>query len=205
MIENSILIAIITIGLATLASYQLRNRDFYRHLYEWEAAFDTELDFAHLAKSILKKVMEETSASAGIIYWFDEVQNEYKLKSLAGIPAEQINQVARVLRQPGGVLDQVQNGSGECLQIALRSVRNRPEAELVPNYRTMLVIPMAIEKQPLGSLLLFKSQGAFTRRQQHLLTLFTSRSGIRLENARLYQLAKETALENTKLSCFRRY
>ena len=198
MSENTILITIIAIGLAILTSYHFHNRDFYRHLFEWEAAFDAGLDFAHLTKSILKKVMEETSASAGIIYWFDEVQNEYKLKSLAGIPAEQINQVAGVLRQPGGVLDRVRDGSG-VYQIALRLVRNCPEAELAPSYRTLLVIPLIIEKRPLGSLFLFKTQGRFTPRQQNLLTLFASRSAIRLENARLYRLAKETALENTKL------
>lgn len=198
MSENTVLMAIITVGLALLTSYHFHNRDFYRRLFEWEAAFDAGLDFAHLTKSILQKVMEETSASAGIIYWFDEVQNEYKLKALAGIPVERINRVAGVLRQPGGVLDRVRDGSGVC-QIALRQVRNGPLAELTPHYRTLLVIPLVIEKRPPGSLFLFKIQGKFTRRQQRLLTLFASRSAIRLENARLYKLAKETALENAKL------
>ena len=58
MSENTILITIIAIGLAILTSYHFHNRDFYRHLFEWEAAFDAGLDFAHLTKSILKKVME---------------------------------------------------------------------------------------------------------------------------------------------------
>jgi diguanylate cyclase (GGDEF)-like protein len=200
----SLLILAIAIAGLTLIIYRyFYSNNFYRHLFGLEEVFDSELNFIHLSKNILLKVIQETSSTAGIIYWVDEVRNEFKLKALNGIPIDQINQITREMRKAQGILEKVQQNPEGFIVTNLKSgLVNKSLINsdlLVKHYRSLMAIPLRIQKDVLGVLILFKQKGTYRQRTLNLLTTFAPRSAVRLESARLYQLAHETAQENAKL------
>jgi diguanylate cyclase (GGDEF)-like protein len=187
---------------AGLIIYNRLNNHFYRHLFELEEVFDGELDFVHLTKNILGKIVKETGANAGIIYWFDEIQDEFKLKSILGVPTDQINNITRILRRPKGVLEQLKaDPKAYILDLKRHTglIASANLQELAESYRNLMVLPLNVQKKVLGTFILLRDNGVFDRRQLRLLSFFAPRAAVRLDNTRLYQLAKETALENAKL------
>jgi diguanylate cyclase (GGDEF)-like protein len=171
---------------------------FYRNLFGLEEVFDSELDFIHLAKNILIRTIPETASNGGIIYWFDEVRSEFKLKSFHGIPIAQINQITNEIRKPDGILEIVRSQpQGFAVNNLKGSMLNC--GNLGKYYQSLMAMPLLIQKDILGVLILFKQKGSYHGRELELLKAFAPRSAVRLESARLYQLAKETAQENTKL------
>lgn len=175
--------------------------DFYQRLYELENVFEGELDFAHLAKSILNTVIREAAATAGIIYWFDEVQNELKIKTISGVPTVNINKITKTLRQPQGILERVTKDPTPFLLTKLEKGVAMGLSELsgLADYQSLLVVPLTIQSKLLGLLILFQDKGVFNQNQLEILTAFAPRVAVHLDNARLYQLTKETALENAQL------
>ena len=175
--------------------------DFYQRLYELENVFEGELDFAHLAKNILNTVTRETAATAGIIYWFDEVQNELKIKTISGVPTVNINKITKTLRQPQGILERMTKDPTPFLLTKLEKGVAMGLSELsgLADYQSLLVVPLTIQSKLLGLLILFQDKGVFNQSQLEILTAFAPRVAVHLDNARLYQLTKETALENAQL------
>jgi diguanylate cyclase (GGDEF)-like protein len=194
--------AIVALMAGFIIFYNRYNNNFYRRLFELEEVFDGELNFVHLTKNILGKIVKETTANAGIIYWFDEIQDEFKLKSIIGVPTDQINNITRILRRPKGVLEQLKTEPKAYILDLKRKnglVASANLQELSEMYRNIMVLPLNVQKKTLGTLILIRDNGAFSRRQLRLLSFFAPRAAVRLDNIRLYQLAKETALENAKL------
>jgi diguanylate cyclase (GGDEF)-like protein len=191
-------LAIAMTGLILIIYRYCFSNGFYRHLFGLEEVFDGELDFIHLAKNILLKVITETETDAGIIYWFDEVRNEFKLKALNGIPTAQISQITNEIRKPGGILERALHKPEGFIMSESRSGLSNFNSSL-KQYRNLLVIPLIIQKDIRGILILFKQKEIYRQKELKLLRAFAPRSAVRLESARLYQLARETALENTKL------
>ena len=192
----------IVVIVAGFILYNRYNNNFYRRLFELEEVFDGELDFVHLTKNILGKIVKETTANAGIIYWFDEIQDEFKLKSIMGVPTDQINNITRILRRPKGILEQIKtNPKAYILDLKRNNslVANGNLQELAEVYRSMMVLPLSVQKKVLGTFILIRDKGVFDRQQLRLVSFFAPRAAVRLDNTRLYQLAKETALENAKL------
>jgi diguanylate cyclase (GGDEF)-like protein len=182
--------------------YNRFSNNFYRRLFELEEVFDGELDFVHLAKNILGRVVQETDANAGIIYWLDEIQDEFKLKSILGIPTDKINNITRILRQSNGILEQLRSTTKAYIldfKRALTGANFGNSQELSKTYRCLMVLPLSVQRKVLGAFILVRTGGVFNKRQLRLLSYFAPRAAVRLDNTRLYQLAKETALENAKL------
>lgn len=196
------IVILILISICWWTIYNCRKLNIYRQVYELENSFQVELDFVHLSKNILQRIMKETKASAGIIYWFDEVQNKYKLKSFHGIPADQLNQISRNLTKKTGLVDLVSNSQK---QLLIKNIANNPFTatmglkELNRLYASLLALPLNTSNKTIGILFLFKSDSSFNKRERRLLLFFAERAAIQLDHSRLYQLATDTALENAKL------
>lgn len=172
----------------------------YRLLFELERAFEGELDFSALSKNILNVVLTETEATAGVIYWMDEIQNEFKLKTVQGVPLEMVNTVTKVLRKPGGVLERIQNEpAGLLLKPTDFEAGLYHLGELNQTYHSLIAITLSTPVKTLGALIIFRSLDAFPIKYHKALYLFAPRAAVQLDNARLYQLAKETAAENARL------
>lgn len=176
---------------------------FYRDLFELEAASEGELDFVQLAKNILSCLLKKTGAIGGILYWYDEAQNEFKLKTLAGIPAEKISQITQTLRQPHSILEQAQTLKSSLI---IRDLRSAPRLQQVRKIqalsdycRSIMVIPLTAQKRPQGLAVLFGVKGTFKTKYRKMMDAFAPRAAINLDNSRLYQLAKETTFENARL------
>ncbi len=174
----------------------------YRQVYELENSFEVELDFVQLSKNILQRVMKKTKASAGIIYWFDETQNKFKLKSLQGIPTDKFNQIAQLLSKKSGLLEWVIN---EQKGLLIKNTSIHPLIgkagvnDLTKLYSSILALPLNANQKTIGILVIFKKSSSFNKRDQRLLDFFAPRAGIHLDHSRLYHLATDTALENAKL------
>jgi diguanylate cyclase (GGDEF)-like protein len=199
-------LAVIVIGaiLALLLVWDSRGRnEFYRELFELEEAFEGELDFTHLSKQILAKVLQKTAAFGGVLYWFDEAQNEYKIKTFLGIPTDQINLVTAVLREPRGILAQAQTRMDSYLILDLNTARQlqRPDhtGKLKNFCRSLMVISLSSQKAHRGVMVIFHAKENFKAKDLQMMRIFAARATVNLDNARLYQLDKETALENTRL------
>lgn len=180
----------------------LTNHNFYQRLYELENVFLGELDFSHLAKNILVTVINETQSTAGILYWMDDVQLEYKIKTITGIQTTNINFVTKILRQPGGLLEKFATKPESLLLETLTGTAAdnfSGMAELADLYRSTMVVPLSASSKNLGLMILFTSKNNYTKEQLRLLTAFAPRAAVHLDNARLYQVAQETALENSRL------
>lgn len=190
-----------------LAFFWIRDilsKGFYRNLFELEETLEGQLDFTNLSKNILTRIVKDTSATGGIIYWLDEAQQEFKLKTLNGIPAEKISIITRTLRQGEGFLEQIKSQPDGFIVNDLKAengVRSRAgDNDLTAIYKALMMIPMVTgEKVTLGVLVLLKEKGSFRNKQLNLLTTFAPRMTVRLDNARLYQVTQETALENARL------
>jgi diguanylate cyclase (GGDEF)-like protein len=201
---TQLLIMLISAAVALfLVWYSRQEHSFYHELYELEEAFEGGLDFSQLAKRILAKVIRKTAASGGILYWFDEAQKEYKLKTLLGIATADINRVTAVLRKPGGILEQGQISSDSFLVRDLGKAQRLPKPghleQLSDFCRSILVIALASQKPSRGLMVLFRAQKNIKTRYLPMMKVFATRAAVNLDNARLYQLTKETALENTRL------
>jgi diguanylate cyclase (GGDEF)-like protein len=191
-------LTILIVGLALIIYHYCFSNSFYRHLFRLEEVFNGELDFIHIAKNILLKVIPETFSNAGIIYWYDNVRNEFKLKALHGIPADQINQITREIHKPEGILEKVQQKPQSYIIRDLKSVLIN-SGLLLKHYKSSMIVPLLLQKEVMGVLILFRKKGTYSQRELKLLRTFAPRATVRLESARLYQLARETAQENTKL------
>ena len=173
----------------------------YRQVYELEKSVENELVFGRLSKNILHRIMKETKSSGGIIYWFDEVQNRFKLKSFQKIPAQKLNQITRNLSKKGGLLEQVINSPEELLLKENNNHLTRTVGleGLGGLFSIILALPLNTSKKTAGILLLFKSGSNFSKRDRRLLKLFAERVAVQLDHSRLFQLATDTAHENAKL------
>jgi diguanylate cyclase (GGDEF)-like protein len=195
---------LIALGLAAFVIFYSHSRSsFYRELFELEEAFEGELDFIHLSKKILAQVLAKTAAFGGILYWFDDAQQEYKIRTLLGIATEKINLVTTLLREPQGLLEQAQTLTASCL---IRDLNSRREGKKLNNIddlksfcRSLMVIPLPGPKIPRGLIVIFGDKGKINAKYLPMMDAFAPRATVKLDNARLYQFAKETALENTRL------
>lgn len=176
----------------------------YRQVYKLENSFEVELDYVHLTKNILQRVIKETKASAGIIYWFDETRNKFKLKSLQGIPTDKINQITQLLTKKNGLFEQLAREKKSFLikNIATYSLASGvafKDQDLAKLYFSLLALPLNSKNKTIGILVIFKQGSSFRKRDQRLLDLFAPWVGIHLDHSRLYHLASETTMENAKL------
>jgi diguanylate cyclase (GGDEF)-like protein len=201
-----------------------RRNSFYCELFELEEAFEGGLDFSQLAKQILAKVLQKTGAFGGILYWFDETREEFKIKTLQGMPTEQISRITATLRGPQGVLEQALTRTESYIfrsrGVSARANRNAGAAQPAPNgdailpglkqqperefrlsdfCKSIMVIFLPGQSRARGLMVLFRRDGHFTAGRLRMMRIFATRAAVKLDNARLYQFAKETALENTKL------
>lgn len=203
MISNLLYFLIILIIPAgwLVINYHLK-LSLYRQVYELENSFEVALNDIHLSKNILQRVMKETNASAGLIFWFDEIRNKYKLKTLQGIPIDKLNKITQLLSKKAGLLEKIYN---EQKSLLMRNIQNHPlssEAgviELAKLYSSIIALPLKANKNTIGILVIFKKSSSFRKRDLRLLDLFAPRAGIYMDHSRLYHLASDTALENAKL------
>lgn len=176
---------------------------FYRNLFELEEVFELDRDFITLSKNILLKVLSFFGISGGLLYWFDETQNKFKLKTLHGISVDIISRVTKILYHEQGIIARLeQEPDGFIINQQTKEKWLKSPIELdqfVQAVGNMLVVPLKAENKMMGIMVLLQQDRKIRRECLNLLQFFLPRAAINLDNARLYQLTKETVSENARL------
>jgi diguanylate cyclase (GGDEF)-like protein len=164
----------------------------YRNLYEMESVFQEEPSFVKLTKGIIAVLLPLVKASGGILFWQDNVQSDLKIRTVKGIPAEKIHTALRYLKEPGGLVEQAFNEGHSIDRISTSD-------DLLTIAKTWLAAPIRSRGKVSGVLVLLKKNGKFSITQQQLITQFSDRCGIQLENALNHEMAIDSARENARL------
>lgn len=164
-----------------------------------EKIFEKAPDFTSISDSLLKALAVETRGDAGIIYYFDKVRNKFTLKTFYGVKAEEISAITQTLRRKTDAFDQMLKNP-PLLTTQILKVEAGGFIKLTDGfYKGALVSPLRAHDHTHGVIVLLKKSSGFSRKDLKLLRHFSPRAAVWLENARLYQLAKDTARENAKL------
>jgi diguanylate cyclase (GGDEF)-like protein len=200
----SMILIVIFLFLTVFLFFRYLKKDLFQNLFELEAVFNDDLDFCNLSKNVLTSIITKTQSNAGMIYWLDEIQNEFKLKTLHGALCDNINILTRIIKQSDGLLQRIQNRSEGIIWNNLKinlDLKKIPEiAELSKCFQSIMAVPLlTTNEHMLGLLIVLREKGTYQKKQLKLLNYFAPRMTVRLDNVRLYQLTRETALENARL------
>jgi signal transduction histidine kinase/putative methionine-R-sulfoxide reductase with GAF domain len=174
-------------------------------LSEVGEAVSSTLDLDTLLTTILTHANQLAGTQAGQIYDYDEAAEALPPRAILGYPQELAEFLrnhplkkgqgsagqAVAKRQPAQVPD---IAAGSALPSRLRDLM------IKRGYRAVLSVPLIRENQVMGVLTVVRNQpGEFPQRVIDLLTTFASQSALAMQNARLFNEAKE-ALEQQKAS-----
>lgn len=163
------------------------------------------IDLNDLLALIVKRLVDTIEAERGTLYLIDEEKGEL---------------FSRILLEDEGILPEIRLKMGEgiagyvaetgqTLNIpeAYENPRFNPYYDQITGYRTrsILTLPMRNPQQKIIGVvqLVNKKGGAFTRRDEQLLSAMSSQAAISIENARLYAQELEQQLLNRELETAR--
>ena len=172
------------------------NRMFYRQLFEMECVFQEDLAFVPLTKGIFCALLPKVGATSGALFWYDEFQCELKIRTVKGISAEAIHPLIRFLKEPGGVLDQVIKDKTCCY---LNDKSHRALSTHPQPVKAILALPLSSRGEIKGVLVIMKKTGYFSKAARKLVSEFSCRCGVHLENAQNHEKAVDSARENARL------
>jgi len=146
------------------------------------------LDLDELLQKIPQLIARLTDFHAFAVYLLDEKKNELSVAYSVGYPEE----VARTLRlRVGHGLVGVAVADGR--PILVNDVDSDPRyVEAVPGSKAELVVPLRRKGRVIGALnLLSNEPGQFTKADESILRQFGAHVAIAIENARLFEQARE--------------
>lgn len=181
-----------------------KNNGLYRSLFELETVFEeSERDFVALAKNLLLKVVDFFEFDGGLLYFFDEPQGEFKLKTLHKVGVDKLGLITKILRSEGGILSRlvVDNNGFTVNNLQsdkwLKSLTNIKDFDGFAN--SFLALPLRNGDKLVGVVILLSIKRKISPKIKASLNLFLPRAAVQLENARLDQMNKETISENARL------
>lgn len=185
------------LGLLTIFGFMAfkhqMNRILYRQLYEMESVFQRDLAFVPLMKGIFSVLIPRINATGGALFWYDEIHNEMKIRTLKGIPAKYIHSSLRFLKEKEGLVERV---AATWRNVYLKKKLLQPEDAPVTAW---FALPLISRGELKGVLVLMRRKGGFSARSRQLAELFAERCGIHLENALNHEMAINSARENARL------
>ena len=171
-----------------------RSVEELKGLGEVSRALSSTLDLQTVLTTIVDCAVLFSGASGGVIYEYDEATQEFGLKASHGLEEELIEVLMRArIRVGEGVIGkaaatrtpvQVPDMLDEQWYV---SPHVRPI--LVPSgYRSLLAVPLLIEQQILGGLVIYRPEsGTFSPEGLNLLQTFATQSVLAIQNARLFR------------------
>jgi signal transduction histidine kinase len=177
-----------------------RTRELARSVEELKAlgevsqAVSSSLDLHTVLTTIVDRAVQLSAANGGVIYEYDEVTQEFRLRASHGVEEELIEvlRTARIrvgegaigaaaaTRAPVQVPDMLDE-RGTVLQ-QVRPILARS------GYRSLLAVPLLIEQQIFGGLVIYRPEsGSFSHEVVHLLQTFATQSVLAIQNARLFR------------------
>jgi len=183
---------------------QARTRDLARSVEELQAlgevsqAVSSTLDLQTVLTTIVDRAVQLSGANGGVIYEYDEATQVFYLRAAHGVEEEVIEALkgarirlgegamgkAGTIRAPVQVPDMLDE-HGSVLP------RVRPILAQA-GYRSLLAVPLLLEQQIFGGLVIFRSEsGSFSTEVENLLQTFATQSVLAIQNARLFREIEE--------------
>jgi signal transduction histidine kinase/HAMP domain-containing protein len=177
-----------------------RTRDLARSVEELRAlgevsqAVSSSLDLHTVLTTIVDRAIQLSAANGGVIYEYDEVTQEFRLRASHGVEKEltEILRTARIrvgegaigtaaaTRAPVQVPDMLDEGGTVLPQVRPILARS--------GYRSLLAVPLLIEQQIFGGLVIYRPEsGSFSPEVVNLLQTFATQSVLAIQNARLFR------------------
>ncbi|MGH8064416.1 MAG: GAF domain-containing protein [Candidatus Entotheonellia bacterium] len=179
---------------------QTRTRELARSVDELEAlgavsqAVSSSLDLQTVLTTIVDRAVQLSGASGGVIYEYNDLTQEFRLRASHGVE-EQLIAVLRTAqihvgegaigkaaatRAPVQVLDLLDESGSVMPQVRPILAQS--------GYRSLLAVPLLIEQQIFGGLVIYRPEsGSFSRDVVNLLQTFATQSVLAIQNARLFR------------------
>jgi signal transduction histidine kinase len=177
-----------------------RTRDLARSVEELRAlgevsqAVSSSLDLHTVLTTVVDRAVQLSGASGGVIYEYDEAIQEFRLRASHGVEEELIEvlKTARIrvgegaigtaaaTHAPVQVPDMLDEGGTVLSQVRPLLAQS--------GYRSLLAVPLLIEEQIFGGLVIYRPEsGSFSREVVNLLQTFATQSVLAIQNARLFR------------------
>jgi signal transduction histidine kinase len=171
-----------------------RSVEELRALGEVSQAVSSSLDLHTVLTTIVDRAVQLSAANGGVIYEYDEVTQEFRLRASHGVERELIEILrtaqirvgegaigtAAATRAPVQVPDMLDERGTVLPQVRPILARS--------GYRSLLAVPLLIEQQIFGSLVIYRPEsGSFSHEVVNLLQTFATQSVLAIQNARLFR------------------
>jgi signal transduction histidine kinase len=183
---------------------QTRTRELARSVEELKAlgevsqVVSSSLDLQTVLTTIVDHAVQLSGASGGVVYEYDEVTQEFRLRASHGVEDELIE----VLRTARIHVDEGAIGKAAVTRAPVQvpdmldetgSVLSRVRPMLAESgYRSLLAVPLLIEQQIFGGLVIYRPEsGNFSHQIVNLLQTFATQSVLAIQNARLFREIEE--------------
>jgi diguanylate cyclase (GGDEF)-like protein len=156
------------------------------------ADISTELELPRLLQAILQRAVTLLNATGGNLGLFDDKRSEIVI--VASHNMDQDYSGSRMQIGEGAIGQAVQNRRPVLVEDYAHWENASPRYRS-GNWRAVLAVPFLIGKRVAGALGIVDQEPTrrFTASDQHLISLFAQHAAIAVENARLYQSAREAA------------
>ena len=211
LVTNFAAQAVIAIENARLLS-ELRSRtgeltqsvEELRGLGEVTQAVSASLDLESVLTAIVENSVQLSRTDAGVIYVYDEAQDEFGLRATVGMDAELI--AAMSSQRVAGGVNAIVEATERRAPVQIADLRNEPPGPLLDlilaaGFRGVLVMPLLRPDRVVGALVVRRrAPGEFSTATVELLETFAAQSVIAIQNARLFAEIEKTGRELAEAS-----
>ncbi len=171
-----------------------RSVEELRALGEIGQAASSTLDLRKVLATIVPRAVQLAGASSGVIYEYDELTQEFRLRASHGVDDEVAAAIgAEPIRLGQGAVGRAA-ATRAPVQVAdieaeVGPVVSSVRAALVrQGYRSLLAVPFMVEERIVGGLVVWRREtGHFPDSVVNLLQTFATQSALAIQNARLFQ------------------
>jgi signal transduction histidine kinase/putative methionine-R-sulfoxide reductase with GAF domain len=178
--------AAVAIDNARLYAETRRRADEIETLFNVQQAIASPLEWDEVLQLIADEARRLTSTRFSMVFLLNE--GDLRLSTFSGQPIPGLSVGFRMAVDQSAVGSSIQSGQAVLVSDVDNDPRVNPEARRVTGAKSLLVVPLLTDPQPMGVILVAdKSVGALGPDDERVLSMLASGAVIQLENARLYQ------------------
>jgi signal transduction histidine kinase/HAMP domain-containing protein len=178
--------AAVAIDNARLYAETRRRADEIQTLYNVQQAITSPLEWDEVLQLIADEARRLTSTRFSMVLLLNG--DDVRLSTFSGQPIPGLSVGFRMPTDQSAVGASIRSGQAVLVTDVDNDPRANPEASQLTGAKSLLVVPLLTESQPIGAILVAdKSVGALGPDDERVLSMLASGAVIQLENARLYQ------------------
>ena len=167
-----------------------RSVEELRALGEVSQAVNSTLDVESVLSTIVAKAVQLSNTHGGVIYVFNEQDQNFRVRATYGLSEELI---AAVKTQQVGFSDAIRQATEDGQPHQFADIEEEPasavrEISIRAGFRARLVVPLNSTDRVIGALVIRRKQpGKFPNHTIELLQTFAAQSVLAIQNARLFR------------------